>query len=111
MKTIPLAQFVTMANDTDVYSVDFDTDCAVDWAKDGVRVTNFETWAKYSEDAQLNGYGRHSRGYLWSASRDIQRQAYRICKANSVVVSEVPEVLKNLHDTFNFMFPQSKEQR
>jgi len=89
MKTIPLAQYANMANDNDVYGVDFDIDAAIEWAQDGEYVTNFDDWLHFSEDAPLDGYGRNSGRKLWAVNREIQRQIYRICKANSVEVQEV----------------------
>ena len=86
MKTIPLADGANMANDNDVYHVDFDTDTAIEWAEDGEFVTNFHNWLKYSSDAKFDGYGRNSGRRLWQVNRDIQRQVYRICKANSIEV-------------------------
>ncbi len=87
MKTIPLANSANMANDNDVYQVDFDTAAAVEWAEDGEYVTNFDDWLRYSSDAQLDGYGRNSGRKMWAVNREIQRQIYRVCKANSVEVT------------------------
>jgi len=87
-KTIPEAQFVEMANDSDVYSVGFDKEWAEEWAEDGVFITNFDDWLNYCGDARVSGYGRNSGRKLRQVNREIQRQAYRICKKNSVAVKE-----------------------
>jgi hypothetical protein len=87
VKTIPVVDSINMANDNDVWHVGFDQEFAVEWAGDGEYITNFDDWLKYSGDAPVDGYGRNSGRKLWQVNREVQRQAYRICKANSVEVS------------------------
>ena len=87
-KTIPEAQYIDMANDNDIYSVGFDREWAQEWAEDGVFITKFDDWLKYCGDVRLSGYGRNSGRKLWQVSREIQRQAYRICKENSVSINQ-----------------------
>ena len=84
MKTIPLAEYVEMANDNDIYEVGFDIEEAQEWVEDGVFVTNFNEWLSLSDEARITGYGRNSGRSLWQVNREIQRQAYRICKKNAV---------------------------
>ena len=87
-KTIPLAEYVEMANDNDIYDVGFDIEEAQEWAEDGVFVTNFNEWLSWSGEVFLTGYGRNSGRSLWQVNREIQRQAYRICKKNVVRLNQ-----------------------
>ena len=87
IKTTPLAMYVEMANDNDIYDVGFTKEQAQEWAEDGEYVTNFDDWLRYSSDAWLNGNGRNSGRKLWQVNREIQRQVYKICKKNAVTLN------------------------
>lgn len=88
-KTIPLPDYVEMANDNDIYEVGFNKEEAQKWAEDGGAViTNFNDWVGFSYDTLVCGYGRNSGRSLWQVNREIQRQAYRICKKNAVSLKQ-----------------------
>ena len=84
MKSIPYVSYIEMANDNDVYAIKADVELAKMGIECGVYTTNFEDWLGYNEDEIISGYGKWSGKKLWQATQKIQREVYRMCKAQAV---------------------------
>tara|TARA_X000001382_G_scaffold123507_1_gene107361 strand:- start:3490 stop:3774 length:285 start_codon:yes stop_codon:yes gene_type:complete len=89
MKTIPLAVDVEMATHNDIYQVWIDSMFDKERAEDdGLVITAFHQWLDHCGDARIKGYGINSGRKLWQVSREIQRQAFKICKQYSMTLNQ-----------------------
>ena len=84
MKCIPWVSYIEMANDNEVYAIKADVEGAKMAIECGAYTTNFEDWFMMNEDEILSGYGKWSGKKLWQATQKIQKEVYRMCKAQAV---------------------------
>lgn len=84
VKAYPVEQ-VVMANRWETHSLRFDKFFVqefldyLDPDEETIRLTNFESWAKYCEDAVVSGYSGGIKRF-WQLPRAVQRECYKFAQ-------------------------------
>tara|TARA_R100000329_G_scaffold142102_1_gene125311 strand:+ start:744 stop:1091 length:348 start_codon:yes stop_codon:yes gene_type:complete len=100
--SIPFPERVEMATDSEMFGVFIDLDDCKNLAsykkedaffidRDWV-IQTFERWQEVSEDARVNGYGKHSGKSLWQLPETLQRKVFKMCKSKAFEVHAYEEL-------------------
>jgi hypothetical protein len=95
-KCIPDLSRVEMAADDHVFEVTIDLENTQSCIENGEYVTNFDNWLERNDDQRLSGWGKCSGRKLWQVSQNIQRQVYRMCKAQAVDVEPIEDYIEEV---------------
>jgi hypothetical protein len=87
VKAYPVER-VVMANCRETHSLRFDKFFVEEFLdylgpdEETIRLTNFESWAKYCEDAVVSGYSGGVKRF-WQLPRAVQRECYKFAQLHS----------------------------